>query len=141
MLASFFRTLFIFSSFPVSMLICFETTVQKERRKLRDSLAVSKIPTTQFFKSSTFISITSLKLAKSPSKAQQHPEADFCCLKIIPIFHPCYHPKLIWDILKNAQKTSVSVLMRTWLIIMKMRPKMINKSHRYEMNKTRLRHR
>ena len=39
---------------------------------------------------------------------------NFCYLKIIPILHPCYHLKLIRDIVKNVQKTSVSVLMRSF---------------------------
>ena len=38
----------------------------------------------------------------------------FCYLKIIHFLHSCYHPKLIWDLLKNVQKTSVSVLMRLY---------------------------
>ena len=35
---------------------------------------------------------------------------NFCYLKIIDIFHPCYHPNII-DVLKNVQKLSASVLM------------------------------
>ena len=69
LLAPFFRTFFIFSSFPISMLICFKTTVQKELGKLRDALAISKIPTTHFFISNNFISNTRLKLGKNQSKA------------------------------------------------------------------------
>ena len=32
---------------------------------------------------------------------------NFCYLKIIPFLHPCYHPKIIGDILKNVQKRSL----------------------------------
>ena len=33
---------------------------------------------------------------------------NFYYLKIVPFFHPRYHPKIIEDILKNVQKISTS---------------------------------
>ena len=82
-----------------------------------------------FFISKTFVS--------------NNPKLNFCYLKIIHFLHPCCHPKLIWDILKNAQETSVSVLIKiakmVWLIIMKMKLKMKSKSHRHDKNRIRSR--
>ena len=57
----------------------------------------------------SFISNTRLKLGKkkrkkkkSKAKAKQHPEVNFCYLKIIQFLHPRFHTKI--DILKNVQK-------------------------------------
>ena len=59
---------------------------------------------------------------------------NFCYLKIIHILNPCYHPKLTWDILENIAKNNCFCLNEIiWLIIMKMRVKMKNKSHRYDI--------
>ena len=57
------------------------------------------------FVSNTFISNARLKLAKYQVKAKQHPEAEYLLFENI-CFHPCYHPKIIRDILRNEQKTS-----------------------------------
>ena len=66
---------------------------------------------------------------------------NFCFLKIIPILHPCYHPKLIWDVLKNGQKTSVSVLMRSYdYMYWKWSSKWKNGLHRYDINRTKQTH-
>ena len=40
-----------------------------------------------------------------------------------------------------SPETSVSVLMRLWLIVMKMRLKMRNGSHRYDIDRTKPRYR
>ena len=66
---------------------------------------------------------------------------NFCYLKIIHIFHPCYHPKIIIYILKSKQKNncaSINEIIR--LIIMKMKVKIKNKSHRYDIDRPRYRH-
>ena len=62
-----------------------------------------------FFISNTFISNARLKLAKNQAKAKQQAEAELLLL-IIHFPRPCYHPKIIGDILKNVQKTSAAVL-------------------------------
>ena len=36
---------------------------------------------------------------------KQHPEMNFCYLRIIHILHPRYHPNIIGHILKNKQKS------------------------------------
>ena len=66
---------------------------------------------------------------------------NLCYLKIILIFHPCYHPKIIGHILKNKPKNKcvcIHEMMR--LIVTKMKMKMKNRSHRYDINKPSSRH-
>ena len=46
-----------------------------------------------------------------------------------------YHLKIIGDILKNVKKTSASVLIKYMKI--KMRLKIKNRSHRYDINRPR----
>ena len=62
---------------------------------------------------------------------------NFCCLKIIHIFHPRYHPKIIGNKQKNK---CVSIHEIIWVIIMKMEMKIKNKSYRYNINRPRFRH-
>ena len=52
----------------------------------------------------TFINKTKLKLAKNQAKVKQHPELNFCYLKIICFLHPHYHPEILGDIIENVQK-------------------------------------
>ena len=74
--------------------------------------------------SNTFISNASLKLAKNQVNAKQHPEAEFCYMKIILILHPRYHPKIIVHILKNKQNDKcVCIHEIIRLIIMKIKKK------------------
>ena len=61
---------------------------------------------------------------------------NFCYLKIIHILHPRYHPKIIGHILKNKQRNKcVCIHEIIQLIIMKMKMKMKNGSHRYDINR------
>ena len=46
---------------------------------------------------------------KNQAKAKQHLEAHLLLFQNYSIFNSCYHPKIIGDILKIAQKTSNSV--------------------------------
>ena len=46
-----------------------------------------------------------MKLAKNQANAKQFPEAEFCILNIIHIFHPRYRPKITL-VLKIKQKKS-----------------------------------
>ena len=65
--------------------------------------------------SNTFISNATLKLAKSQVKAKLHPDYlhlrgwtfGFCYLEVIRFFDSRYNQKLIGDILKNVQITSI----------------------------------
>ena len=66
-----------------------------------------------FFIRNTFVSNITLKLAKKQAKAKQHPEAELLLLENYSLSLPNYHPKTIGDIIKNVQKTSASVLMRS----------------------------
>ena len=62
-------------------------------------------------------------------------------MKFIHFLHPCYHPKLIWNILKNVQNNKcVCVNEIIWLVMIKMRMKMKNRSNRYDINRNRPRH-
>ena len=66
---------------------------------------------------------------------------NFCYLKIIHIFHPRYHPKIIGYILTSKQKNKgVSIHEIIRLIILKMEMKMKNKLHRCNINRPRFRH-
>ena len=56
-----------------------------------------------FFINITFISDNKVKLAKN-QEAKVELRLNFCYLKIIHFLHPCYHPKLISDILKKCAK-------------------------------------
>ena len=67
---------------------------------------------------------------------------NFCYLKIIQIFHPRYHPKIIGYNLKNKQRymyVCIHEIIR--LTIMKMKMKMKNRSYRYNINIPTSRHR
>ena len=80
---------------------------------------------TRFFISNTF---------KIKQKLGNILGLNFCYLHFR---HPCSHPKLIWHILENVQKTKcVSFNGIIWLIKMEMRVKMKNKSHRYNIHRT-----
>ena len=66
---------------------------------------------------------------------------NFCCVKIIHIVHPRYHPKIKVHILKNKQNNKCvcsQEIMR--LLIMKLKMKMKNRSQRYDINRARSRH-
>ena len=66
---------------------------------------------------------------------------NFYYLKSIHILHPRYQPKKIGYILKNKQKNMyVCIHEIIWLIIMKMKTNMKNRSHRYYINRPRSRH-
>ena len=65
---------------------------------------------------------------------------NFWFLKIIPFLHPRYHPKKTRDILKVYQKNKyVSFNELVWLMAMKMRLKMKNRSRLYNINRPRQR--
>ena len=49
--------------------------------------------------------------------------------------YPCYHPKIIGQILKNKQKKCVCIHEIIWLITIKMKKKMKNRSHKYSINR------
>ena len=93
-----------------------------------------------FFISNTFISNARLELAKNRANAKQHPGAEPLLFKNIHIFHPPYHTKIIGCILKSKQKKKcVSIHEIKRLNMMKMEVRMKNKSHRYNINRPRLR--
>ena len=92
-----------------------------------------------FFISSNFIS--NWILQKIKQMLNNTLRLNFCYLKIIHIFHPRYHPKIIEHILKNKQKNMyVCIHEIIRLIIMKMKMKMKNRSHRYNINRLKSRH-
>ena len=62
---------------------------------------------TRFFISNTFISNARLKLAKNQAKAKQHLETELLLFGNIRFLHPCYHPKIIGDILKECTKKQI----------------------------------
>ena len=64
----------------------------------------------------------------------------FWYFKIIHILHPCHHPEIIGHILKTTQKNKyVCIHEVIRLIIMKMKIKMRNRSHRYHISRPRSR--
>ena len=65
---------------------------------------------------------------------------NFCYLKVIHILYTRYHPKIIGHILKKQAKEQVGLLNEIiQLIIMKMKKKKKNRSHRYDINRPRSR--
>ena len=94
------------------------------------------IKNTRFFYKQHFYSNIRLKLEKSiKQKLSNTLRLSFCYLKIIHILYPRYHPKVMVDILKNKPKDmNLCIHKIIRLIIMKMRIKIKNRSHRYEMN-------
>ena len=85
-----------------------------------------------FFISNTFIRNVRLKLAKNQANAKQQLRLNVSYLKITHILHPRYHPKIIGHILKNK---CVCIHRIIRLIIIKMKMKMKNRSHRYGINR------
>ena len=77
-----------------------------------------------FFYSNPFVSIL-----LSKQKLSNNLSLNFLYLKIIRFLHPRYQPKIIEDILKNAQKTTGSALMMLYDYVMtlKMRLKIKNR--------------
>ena len=65
----------------------------------------------------------------------------FCFVKIIRSLHPCDHPKKVGHVLKNVQKIKcVCFNENIWLINMKKKTMMKNRSHRYDINRPKSRH-
>ena len=95
---------------------------------------------TLFFISNTFISNARLKLAKIKQMLSNTLGLNFRFLKIIHIFHPCYHPEIIGCILNKQKSKRVFIQEITRLIIMKMKMEMKNRSHRCDLNRPRSRH-
>ena len=63
---------------------------------------------------------------------------NFCYLKIMHLLHPCYHPRITGNIPKNKQKNKrVCIHENIRLIIMKIKMKKKNRSHRCHKNRTR----
>ena len=74
-----------------------------------------------------------LKLVRNQANAKQHPELNFCYLKIIYILHPGYDPKMKAHILKNKEENKcVCINEIIWLIIMKMKMKTKKRLHGYD---------
>ena len=63
---------------------------------------------------------------------------NFCYLKIVHILYTRYHPKIIFY--KINKRTNVLVHEIILLIIVKMKIKTKNRSHRYDINRPRSKH-
>ena len=92
-----------------------------------------RIKLNAFFISNTFIKNSSLKLAKNQANAKQHPESELL------LFENYSHSSSTLSYTNNRimKITSVSVFIP--LIIMKMKIKLKNGSHRYDINRPRSR--
>ena len=67
---------------------------------------------------------------------------NFCYLETICSPHPYYHVKIIGDILKTVPRNNYICLNEfIWLMTIKMRLKVKNRLHRYDINRPRPRHR
>ena len=67
---------------------------------------------------------------------------NFCYLETICSPHPYYHVKIIGDILKAVPRNNYICLNEfIWLMTMKMRLKIKNRSYRHDINRPRSRHR
>ena len=81
------------------------------------------------------------ELQKIKQKLSDTLRLNFCDLKIIHIFHPHHHPKIIERTLKIKQKNKcVCIHEIIRLIIMKMEKKKKNGSHRFDIIRSRSRH-
>ena len=94
-----------------------------------------------FFRSNTFISNASLKLAKNQANAKQHPEAEFL------LFENYWFSSSTLSSRKNrkysgkfAKSKCVCFNEITWLTTMKMSLKLKNRLQRYDLNRSRSRH-
>ena len=97
---------------------------------------------TSYFISNTFIRNTRLKLAKNRTKARQHPEAELLLFENYSLSLSILASKVNVRYSKKFVKNKCVCLNKImWLIIMKMRLKMKNGSHRYDVNRTRPRNR
>ena len=77
-------------------------------------------------------------MAENQANAKQHSEAELLLFEIIDILHQRYHPRIIGHILKYKQNNKcvcINEIIR--LIIVKMKLKMKNRSHRYDVNRYR----
>ena len=76
-------------------------------------------------------------MSKKLSKSQAHPEAELLQFENYSLSSFTLSSKKIGVVSKNVQKTSMSVLMRSIiLILMKMMLKIQNRCHRYEHKQT-----
>ena len=88
-----------------------------------------------FFISNTFISNTRLKLAKNQAKAKQHPEAELLLFENYSISSSTLSSKNNRRYSKNCTDSKYVCLNEViWLVTMKMRLKMKNRLHRYDIN-------
>ena len=107
-----------------------------------NKISPSRFPETRlhtFFYKQHFKSSARLKLAKNQANVKEHPEAELLLLEHISHSSFTLSSKNIRKYSKNiSKKTNVSVFMR--LIIIKMKMKTTNRSHRYSINRPRSRH-
>ena len=82
-----------------------------------------------------------MKIAKSQVKAKQHPEAELSLFENYLLFSSSLSPKNNTKYSKKCTKIKYVCLNEVIrLMAMKMRLKMKNRSHIYDINRTRLRH-
>ena len=91
----------------------------------------------RFYISSTFISKVWLKLAKNQANAKQHPEAELLLFENDSHSYPRYHLKII-KIKQKSKFVCIHEIMR--LIVMTMKIKIKDRSHRYDIIRPRSRH-
>ena len=76
---------------------------------------ISYFNTRFFYIKNTFYKQHDAEITKNQAKAKQHSEAELLLFENCSFLHSCYHPKLIWNILKNMQKARrLSVLIRLY---------------------------
>ena len=81
-----------------------------------------------------------MKLAKKQANAKQHPEAELLLFENYSHFSSTISSKVMGHILKNNQKNKNFCIHEIiQLIIMKMKMKMENRLHRYDIHKPRSR--
>ena len=78
-----------------------------------------------------------MKLAENQAQAKQHPEAELLLFKNYSLSLSRYHPKLMRHS-KNCTKKNCDCCNEIiWLITLKMKVKMKDKSDRYDIYRTR----
>ena len=80
-------------------------------------------------------------MAKNQANAKHHPEAELLRFENSHILLPRYYPKKLGHILKNKENNKFVCIHRIIrLIIRRMKMKLKNRSHRYDINRPRSRH-
>ena len=93
-----------------------------------------------YCKKHVYISNTKLKSTKNQAKAKQHPKAKLLLFENYLLSSSALSSRNNVHILKNVQKNKCAYFNEIILILINVKIKMKNRSHRSDVNRTRARH-